>query len=98
MVQIYPYLRGKYIRLDHTAKKATLERASLPPDEPVLAKSQGSLQALPQGNALINWGSEGQVTEYQADGRPAFHAFLESGILQSDVQNYRAFRYNWTGF
>jgi hypothetical protein len=97
-VQIHPYSRGKYITLDHSAKKANLELAFIPPDEPILAKSQGSLQALPQGNVLINWGSEGQVTEYQPDGRPVFHAFLERGILQGNVQNYRAFRYNWTGF
>jgi hypothetical protein len=97
-VQIYPYSRGKYIAVDHTAKAATLELAFLPPDEPILAKSQGSLQTLPQGNALISWGSEGQLTEYTPDGEPVFHAFLESGILQGNVQNYRAFRYNWTGF
>lgn len=99
-VHVYPYSRGKYIRLDHTTKKASLHRAFLPPDRgaPILTKSQGSLQTLPGGNALINWGSEGQISEYTEGGDAIFHAFLDSGSLQDNLQNYRAFRYNWTGF
>ncbi|KAL6405325.1 hypothetical protein AUP68_11077 [Ilyonectria robusta] len=96
-VHLYSYSRGKYVMLDHITKQATLLKAFLPPREPILSKSQGSLQVLPQGNALINWGSEGQVTEYQSDGEPVFHAFLDSGFLQDKLQNYRAFRYKWTG-
>lgn len=62
-----------------------------------MAKSQGSLQTLPNGNALINWGSEGQVTEFSPEAEPVFHAFIDSGSLQDKLQNYRAFQYNWTG-
>lgn len=47
---------------------------------------------------LIGWGSEGQITEYLPSGEPVFHAFLDGGFLQDKVQNYRTFRYNWTGF
>ena len=47
---------------------------------------------------LVGWGSEGQVTEYRAGGEPVFHAFLDSGERQIGLQNYRAFRYNWTGY
>ncbi|KAF5643979.1 hypothetical protein F25303_6154 [Fusarium sp. NRRL 25303] len=97
-VHLYPYSRGKYIKLDHAAHTATLELAFLPPQGPILSKSQGSLQTLPNGNALINWGSEGQITEYSSSGEPVFHAFLDSGLLQDKLQNYRAFRYNWTGY
>lgn len=97
-VHLFPYSRGKYIRLDEEDKTATLDLAFLPPTEPILAKSQGSLQTLSGGNALINWGSEGQISEYLADGTPVFHAFLDSGFLQDKLQNYRAFRYNWTGY
>ncbi|SCV37120.1 uncharacterized protein FFB14_06437 [Fusarium fujikuroi] len=97
-VHLYPYSRGKYIKLDHAAHTATLELAFLPPQGPILSKSQGSLQTLPNGNALINWGSEGQITEYSSNGEPVFHAFLDSGLLQDKLQNYRAFRYNWTGY
>jgi hypothetical protein len=97
-VRLFPFSRGKYIALDHVAKTATLVKAFHPPDDSILAKSQGSLQTLPNGNALINWGSEGQVTEYSPDGEIIFHMFLGSGFLQDKLQNYRAFRYNWTGF
>lgn len=53
---------------------------------------------MPNGNVLINWGSEGQITEYDDNGTILFQAFLDSGTLQDNVQNYRAFRFNWTGF
>ena len=97
-VRLYPFSRGKYIRLDYESKVATLERVFHPPHNSILSFSQGSLQTLPNANVLIGWGSEGQITEYSPDGDPVFHAFLDSGFLHDKVQNYRAFRYNWTGF
>ncbi|ERS97609.1 hypothetical protein HMPREF1624_05780 [Sporothrix schenckii ATCC 58251] len=106
-IRVNPYSRGKYIRLDHAAHTATLDRALEPPavavparargDPPILTKSQGSLQSLPGGGDLVNWGSEGQVTEYDAAGTPVFHAWLGRGFLRDTLQNYRAFRFNWTG-
>ncbi len=60
--------------------------------------SQGSVQILPNGNALVNWGSAGQISEYSANGTLIFHAFLDSGTRQLGTQNYRAFRGNWTGY
>lgn len=107
-IRINPYSRGKYIRLDHVANKATLVRALEPPavvvpdlavgDPPILTKSQGSLQSLPGSGDFVNWGSEGQITEYDAQGTPIFHAFLGQGFLRDRLQNYRAFRFNWTGY
>lgn len=67
-----------------------------PPDN-LLSKSQGSTQILPNGNALVNWGSEGALTEFKPDGTPIFHAYMDSGVLAEGVENYRGFRYNWTG-
>lgn len=96
-VHLYPFSRGKYIRLNHRSKTATLERVFHPPNNSILSFSQGSLQTLPNANVLIGWGSEGQITEYSPDGEPIFHAFLDGGFLQDKVQNYRSFRYNWTG-
>ena len=97
-VRLYPFSRGKYIRLDYESKVATLEHVFHPPNNSILSFSQGSLQTLPNANVLIGWGSEGQITEYSPDGDPVFHAFLDGGFLQDKVQNYRTFRYNWTGF
>ena len=67
-----------------------------PPDD-LLAKSQGSTQVLPNRNVLVNWGAEGAVTEYLANGTVIFHAYMDSGDLGVGVQNYRAYRYTWTG-
>jgi hypothetical protein len=46
---------------------------------------------------LVNWGSSGALTEYLSNGTAIFHAYLDSGALGEGVENYRAFRYNWTG-
>jgi hypothetical protein len=97
-VRLHPFSRGKYVALDHAAKTATLVKAFHPPADSILSKSQGSLQTLPNDNVLINWGSEGQVTEYTPEGEVIFHTFLSGGFLQDQVHNYRAFRSNWTGY
>lgn len=91
-----PTSSGKILKLNTTSWEATLIQAFYPPDG-LLAKSQGSNQILPNGNAFINWGSEGAVTEFSPDGTPIFHAYLESGPLAEGVQGYRSFRFNWTG-
>ena len=42
----------------------------------------------------------GAVSEFSKNGTAISHAYLDSGKLwdNGDVQNYRAFRFNWTGF
>ncbi|PGH26772.1 hypothetical protein AJ80_01536 [Polytolypa hystricis UAMH7299] len=101
-VHTYPFSRGKIIKLDTTGRRnrwtASLVQAFHPPDNHhLLSKSQGSTQLLPNGNVLVNWGSEGAVTEFRADGTQIFHAYMDSGDLGVGVENYRGFRYNWTG-
>lgn len=93
---MYKYSRGKIIEVDTESWEAELVQAFHPPDD-LLSKSQGSTQILPNGNAFVNWGSEGAVTEFKSDGTPIFHAYMDSGALGKGVQNYRGFRYNWTG-
>ncbi|KAL6239657.1 hypothetical protein BDW75DRAFT_101032 [Aspergillus navahoensis] len=95
-VHTHPFSQGKIIEVDTATRKATIIQAFQPPDG-LLSKSQGSIQLLPNGNVLINWGSEGALTEYRADGTPIFHTYLDSGFLGLGVENYRGFRYNWTG-
>ncbi|KAK7186933.1 hypothetical protein DPSP01_011619 [Paraphaeosphaeria sporulosa] len=90
--------RGIYLRLDHRTKQASLENEFLPPGKSILARSQGSLQTLPNGNAFINWGSAGQITEYTTDGTTIYHAKFVSSDPNDNLQNYRAFRFNWTGY
>ncbi|KAL9623487.1 MAG: hypothetical protein Q9160_002167 [Pyrenula sp. 1 TL-2023] len=88
---------GKIICLDHVTRSATLLQAFYPPSNTILAKSQGSTHILPNGNALLNWGSAGSITEFTPTGKAIFHAALDSGALGAGIQNYRAFRGNWTG-
>ncbi|KAK6217336.1 hypothetical protein QIS74_07450 [Colletotrichum tabaci] len=95
-VHTAPTSSGKIIRIDTRTGKAELVQGFYPPDG-LRSKSQGSTQILPGGNALVNWGSEGAVTEFAADGTPVFHAYVDSGALGVGVENYRAFRFNWTG-
>lgn len=87
---------GKIIEVDSEKWTSRLVQGYYPPDN-LLSKSQGSTQLLPNGNVLVNWGSEGALTEFLSDGKPIFHAYMDSGSLGDGVENYRGFRYNWTG-
>ncbi|KAH6641189.1 ASST-domain-containing protein [Chaetomium tenue] len=89
---------GKILRLDSNAWTAELVHGYYPPKGyKLLSKSQGSTQVLPGGNVIVNWGSEGAVTEYTEDGEVVFHAEMDTGALNDGVENYRAFKFNWTG-
>ncbi|KAI0004378.1 Arylsulfotransferase-domain-containing protein [Xylariaceae sp. FL0662B] len=96
-VHTAPTSSGKIVRVNTTSWEAELVQAFFPPDDDLLSKSQGSTRVLPNGNVLVNWGSEGALTEFLPDGTAVFHAYMDSGDLGVGVQNYRGFRYNWTG-
>ncbi|KAJ9145517.1 Arylsulfotransferase (ASST) domain protein [Pleurostoma richardsiae] len=97
-VHTAPTSSGKILKLNTTSWVAELLQGFYPPPgTDLLSKSQGSTQVLPNGNVLVNWGSDGAVTEYLSTGEPIFHAYMDSDFLGAGVQNYRAFRYNWTG-
>ncbi|KAI6081660.1 ASST-domain-containing protein [Hypoxylon rubiginosum] len=95
-VHTAPTSSGKIVKVNTTLWEAELVQAFFPPDD-LLSKSQGSTQTLPNGNVLVNWGSSGAVTEYLPNGTAIFHAYMDSGYLGIGVENYRAFRFNWTG-
>ncbi|KAL4925451.1 arylsulfotransferase family protein [Aspergillus undulatus] len=97
-VHTHTFSQGKIIEVDTATWKATIMQAFQPPKGTnLLSKSQGSTQLLANGNVIVNWGSEGALTEYRPDGTPIFHTYMDSGFLGLGVENYRAFRYNWTG-
>ena len=87
---------GKIVEVDTGNWTSRIIQAFYPPDG-LLSKSQGSTQLLPNGNVLVNWGSEGAITEFLPNGTAIFHAYMDSGYLGLGVENYRGFRYNWTG-
>ncbi|AOA63315.1 Putative arylsulfotransferase [Komagataella phaffii CBS 7435] len=90
---------GKIVEVNTETNEATLLAQYDPPrGHNLLSKSQGSTQVLSNGNVLVNWGSEGAVTEYTADGTPVFHAYFGTGELGKHVENYRAFKFDWHGY
>ncbi|KAF2675945.1 hypothetical protein K458DRAFT_352542 [Lentithecium fluviatile CBS 122367] len=95
-VHTAPTSSSKIIRLDTKSWTAVLVQGFYPPDN-LRSKSQGSTQVLSNGNVISNWGSEGALTEHDSKGNALFHAYIDSGYLGLGVQNYRGFRYNWTG-
>lgn len=83
--------RGILVDVDFGARRAGLRRAFA--DSPrELAVNQGSMQVLPDGGALIGWGSEPVFSEFTADGKQVL-----TGLLPRGDWSYRAFAASWTG-
>jgi hypothetical protein len=89
--QVHEQSRGIVLDLDTDPMRATLVREYTHPERP-LSTSQGNLQALPNGNVFVGWGSEPFVSEYSEDGELLFDA-----ELAGENQSYRAFRLPWSG-
>jgi len=79
------------IKLDEQAKTATLVSALKHPLG-LLSASQGNVEALPNGNTFVGWGSQRWFTEFDTKGNVVF-----DGRLARGNDNYRAFRYPWVG-
>jgi hypothetical protein len=83
--------RGIVVSLDTQQKTATLvSQITHPP--PLLADSQGNLQALANGDWFIGWGQVPDFSEFNAGGELLFDAHLPPG-----TQSYRSFRFAWSG-
>jgi outer membrane protein assembly factor BamB len=59
---------------------------------PLVAESQGDMQALPDGNWFVGWGQEPDFSEFSGGG-----ALLFDAHMPAHDQSYRAFRFQWTG-
>ncbi|KAH6983257.1 ASST-domain-containing protein [Ilyonectria sp. MPI-CAGE-AT-0026] len=90
---LHTHSRALIVQLNHADNSSLVLQSYTSPDH-LSAQSQGNTQVLPNGNVFVNWGQEGAVTEFSADGTPIFNAFLETG---ASVQSYRGFRFEWTG-
>jgi Arylsulfotransferase (ASST) len=88
---------GVVVILDHEKMTATrLRNYSSPPLEDGLqhmSKSQGNTQLLPNGNVVVGWGNNAYWSEYLEDGTPVWYG----SIGLTNVMNYRAHKFNWTG-
>jgi hypothetical protein len=89
---IHHQSRAVRIRLNFKTREARLVSAYTHPDPPLLAASQGNVQTLADGNAVVGYGGLPAVSEYAGDGSLLFDA-----NLPFDMSFYRAFRFPWTG-
>ncbi len=89
---IHRQSRGLRIALDLKTHQARLASAVTHLGSPVLAASQGNMQTLTDGNAVVGWGAVPAISEFAADGSLLFDAHL-----QFDLTFYRAFRFPWSG-
>jgi hypothetical protein len=89
---IHSQSRGLRIALDFRAHTARLVSSYTHSDPPLLAPSQGNMQTLPDGNAVVGYGGVPAITEFAADGSLLFDAHLPY-----DMSFYRAFRFPWSG-
>jgi hypothetical protein len=90
--QVRPYSRALVLRLDESARRATLVRAYAHPRR-LLAASQGNAQALPGGGILVGWGAQRYVTQFARDGR----VVLDLRFGGEGADSYRAYRSSWSG-
>lgn len=92
-----PISRGMIVELDYTLKTATLvhEWDAL---HNITSAREGSMQVLPNGNAILGYGQEPGMTEYAPDGRVLWDVtFGPIGENRRTADNYRIEKTNWTG-
>ncbi len=89
---IHAQSRGLRIALNFKTRRARLVSAYTHSDPPLLAPSQGNMQTLADGNALVGYGGVPAISEFATDGSLLFDAHLPY-----DMSFYRAFRFPWSG-
>jgi hypothetical protein len=89
---IHSQSRGVRITLDFKTHEAHLGAAYTHRDPPLLAPSQGNMQTLADGNAVVGYGGVPAISEFAPDG-----ALLFDAHQPYDMTFYRAFRFPWSG-
>ncbi|WUH98925.1 arylsulfotransferase family protein [Spirillospora sp. NBC_00431] len=81
--------RGLVLDVDEAARHVSLVREFS--DGATYGQFMGNVQMLPDGSALVGWGSTPSITEFAADGTPVLEI---TGIGDG---SYRAYRAPWSG-
>jgi hypothetical protein len=89
---IHSQSRAVRISLDFKTHRARLSADYTHHDPPLLAASQGNMQTLPDGNAVVGYGGLPAISEYAPNG-----ALLLDAHLPYDMTFYRALRFPWSG-
>jgi hypothetical protein len=82
--------RAVVLDVDPLTHGVSVQAQYLHPGHPLLADSQGNMQALPNGDWFVGWGQQPDFSEFSASGRLLFDASLPSGY-----ESYRALRFRW---
>jgi hypothetical protein len=88
---VHPQSRGIELALDTANMTATLVR-SYEHKNPLVAGSQGNVQALAGGDWVVGWGQAGYLSEVNPAGQVLFNAHLPP-----EWESYRTFAYPWSG-
>jgi hypothetical protein len=88
---IHRQSRALRIKLDLKSREVRLASVYTHADPPLLAASQGNMQTLANGNALVGYGGVPAISEFAADGSLRFDAHQPY-----DMSFYRAFRFAWS--
>ncbi len=89
---VHAQSRAIAVRLDPAAKTASVVREAVHPGKPLVAGSQGNLQALSNGDWMVGWGEVPYFSEFSPAG-----ALLLDAHLPSTYESYRAYRLPWSG-
>jgi hypothetical protein len=88
---VHSQSRGIVVSLEPQSKVATLIGQFTHPS-PILAKSQGNIQAQVNGDWFVGWGEVPDFSEFSSTGQLLFDAHFPAGY-----QSYRDLRFAWTG-
>ncbi len=80
--------RGVLLTVDETAKTAELQKSFSYAGH--WGAAEGGMTLLPNGNALVSWGTGEAVTEFTPDGTPVLE-------ISGGGATYRAYRAEWVG-
>jgi Arylsulfotransferase (ASST) len=89
--KVHAQSRAVVLSLDRQHATATLV-SQFTHTPPLLSESQGSVQALANGDWFVGWGQEPYFSEFGPEGQLLFDAHLPA-----HDRSYRAFRSSWTG-
>ncbi len=89
--RVHPQSRAIEVALDPASMTATLVRSYEHPN-PLVAGSQGNVQALANGDWMVGWGQAGYLSEFNPAGQLLFNAHLPP-----DWESYRTYALPWSG-
>lgn len=90
--QVRDQSRGLLLTLDDEKKTASVKQEFKHQPGKLTAGTQGSLQSLENGNFFMQWGSQGYISEFSAEGKMLFDARIARG-----QDSYRGYRQEWVG-